>query len=87
MEPDIGHLYEEDKVHFEMVAKIWTWRHAMHDVLDYRVVEIDKYSRKKRSIKVKLYIFLSLIFKIFWVIIWQIHFISSHLAYKQLEYL
>ncbi|KAG8231127.1 hypothetical protein J437_LFUL010453 [Ladona fulva] len=33
MEPRVGELYNQDRKTFEDVARAWTWRYAMHDVL------------------------------------------------------
>jgi len=33
MEPSIADLYEKDKPTFDKIAKVWTWKYAMHDVL------------------------------------------------------
>jgi len=33
MEPEIGHLYRTDKEAFDIIAREWTWKFAMHDVL------------------------------------------------------
>ncbi|XP_015515029.2 uncharacterized protein LOC124302202 [Neodiprion virginianus] len=33
MEPELGEMYLKDRERFEDVARAWTWRYAMHDVL------------------------------------------------------
>ena len=33
MEPEIGYLYKENRKAFDAVARSWTWRFAMLDVL------------------------------------------------------
>ncbi|XP_006817153.1 uncharacterized protein LOC102800878 [Saccoglossus kowalevskii] len=33
MEPEIGNLYMNDRLEFNQIARIWTWKFAMHDVL------------------------------------------------------
>jgi len=33
MEPEIGELYRTDKQAFDLIAREWTWKFAMHDVL------------------------------------------------------
>uniref|UniRef100_A0A1B6LGA5 E2 ubiquitin-conjugating enzyme n=2 Tax=Graphocephala atropunctata TaxID=36148 RepID=A0A1B6LGA5_9HEMI len=33
MEPAVGRMYRNDRSHFEAIARVWTWRYAMHDVL------------------------------------------------------
>ncbi|CAH0401315.1 unnamed protein product [Chilo suppressalis] len=35
MEPEIGELYVRDRARFESLARRWTWRYAMHDILPY----------------------------------------------------
>lgn len=33
MEPTIGVMYNEDQIEFERIARLWTWKYAMHDFL------------------------------------------------------
>ncbi|XP_011686263.1 PREDICTED: uncharacterized protein LOC105449007 [Wasmannia auropunctata] len=33
MEPELGEMYMNDREKFEEVARAWTWRYAMHDVI------------------------------------------------------
>ncbi len=33
MEPTIGSLYRMQRQEFERIARLWTWRYAMHDYL------------------------------------------------------
>lgn len=33
MEPNVGNLYMNDRSAFEDIARAWTWKYAMHDVL------------------------------------------------------
>lgn len=33
MEPEIGALYLSDKATYESIARAWTWKYAMHDIL------------------------------------------------------
>lgn len=33
MEPEIGKLYLTEREQFNKVAKLWTWKYAMHDFL------------------------------------------------------
>lgn len=33
MEPSIGRLYQENRREFDKIARIWTWKFAMHDFL------------------------------------------------------
>ncbi|KAG7189105.1 hypothetical protein KM043_008680 [Ampulex compressa] len=33
MEPDLGEMYLSDREKFEEVARAWTWKYAMHDVV------------------------------------------------------
>lgn len=33
MEPAIGRLYETDRTRFEALAKHWTWKYAMHELI------------------------------------------------------
>ncbi|CAG9123765.1 unnamed protein product [Plutella xylostella] len=33
MEPEIGEMYANQRAKFEAIARRWTWRYAMHDVL------------------------------------------------------
>jgi len=33
MEPTIADLYENDYAKFSKIARIWTWKYAMHDTL------------------------------------------------------
>lgn len=33
MEPELGDMYVNDREKFEEVARAWTWRYAMHDVV------------------------------------------------------
>ncbi|EFN68974.1 Ubiquitin-conjugating enzyme E2-17 kDa [Camponotus floridanus] len=33
MEPELGEMYMNDREKFEEVARAWTWRYAMHDVV------------------------------------------------------
>jgi len=33
MEPEIGDLYLTDKKSFELMARNWTWKYAMHDAI------------------------------------------------------
>ncbi|KAK2580419.1 hypothetical protein KPH14_006169 [Odynerus spinipes] len=33
MEPELGEMYVNDRERFEEVARAWTWRYAMHDVI------------------------------------------------------
>jgi len=33
MEPEVGGLYRTDREVFDQIARQWTWRYAMHDVL------------------------------------------------------
>ncbi|KAK6630839.1 hypothetical protein RUM44_003009 [Polyplax serrata] len=33
MEPDIGSLYLSDRSTYENIARAWTWKYAMHDIL------------------------------------------------------
>jgi ubiquitin-conjugating enzyme E2 D/E len=33
MEPELGRLYEEDRPKFEALARSWTWKYAMFEVL------------------------------------------------------
>ena len=33
MEPDIGHLHQNKCAEFDTIARIWTWKYAMHDYL------------------------------------------------------
>lgn len=35
MEPEIGEMYVRDRARFEALARRWTWRYAMHDILPY----------------------------------------------------
>lgn len=35
MEPELGDMYVRDRARFEMLARNWTWRYAMHDILPY----------------------------------------------------
>ena len=38
MEPDIGRLYHEDRKMFDAVARSWTWKFAMHDVMPHELI-------------------------------------------------
>ncbi|KAJ2948640.1 hypothetical protein O0L34_g7895 [Tuta absoluta] len=33
MEPELGEMYARDRSRFEALARRWTWRYAMHDIL------------------------------------------------------
>ncbi|XP_051171238.1 uncharacterized protein LOC127288057 [Leptopilina boulardi] len=33
MEPELGEMYMNDKEKFEEVARLWTWKYAIHDVI------------------------------------------------------
>ncbi|XP_028025317.1 uncharacterized protein LOC114239356 [Bombyx mandarina] len=33
MEPELGDMYVRDRARFESLARRWTWRYAMHDIL------------------------------------------------------
>ncbi|XP_013162577.1 PREDICTED: uncharacterized protein LOC106114047 [Papilio xuthus] len=33
MEPELGEMYVRDRARFESLARRWTWRYAMHDIL------------------------------------------------------
>lgn len=33
MEPELGEMYMNDKERFEEVARLWTWKYAIHDVI------------------------------------------------------
>ncbi|XP_072942556.1 uncharacterized protein morgue [Epargyreus clarus] len=35
MEPELGEMYVRDRARFEALARRWTWRYAMHDILPY----------------------------------------------------
>ncbi|CAG5048859.1 unnamed protein product [Parnassius apollo] len=35
MEPELGEMYVRDRARFESLARRWTWRYAMHDILPY----------------------------------------------------
>ncbi|XP_068620303.1 uncharacterized protein morgue [Battus philenor] len=35
MEPEVGEMYVRDRARFESLARQWTWRYAMHDILPY----------------------------------------------------
>ncbi|XP_073953545.1 modifier of rpr and grim, ubiquitously expressed isoform X2 [Choristoneura fumiferana] len=35
MEPELGEMYVRDRARFESLARRWTWRYAMQDVLPY----------------------------------------------------
>ncbi|OXU25103.1 hypothetical protein TSAR_006675 [Trichomalopsis sarcophagae] len=34
MEPELGEMYMNDRARFEEVARAWTWKYAMHNVLE-----------------------------------------------------
>jgi len=38
MEPEVGELYNTDKEAFDMIAREWTWKFAMHDFLIFHEV-------------------------------------------------
>ncbi|XP_071438772.1 uncharacterized protein morgue isoform X2 [Hetaerina americana] len=48
MEPRVGDLYNQDRKTFEDVARAWTWRYAMHDVL-LPITEGPPYSDKEEK--------------------------------------
>lgn len=33
MEPNVASLYQNQRKTFDKIARIWTWKYAMHDVL------------------------------------------------------
>ena len=33
MEPTIGKVFSNNKTEFERIARLWTWKYAMHDYL------------------------------------------------------
>ena len=33
MEPELGEMYVKDKDKFEEIARLWTWKYAMQDVI------------------------------------------------------
>lgn len=33
MEPELGDMYMNDREKFEEVARAWTWKYAMNDVI------------------------------------------------------
>lgn len=33
MEPELGRMYEADRPKFEALARRWTWKYAMYEVL------------------------------------------------------
>lgn len=33
MEPDVGRMYQNERDKFDAIARSWTWRFAMHDVV------------------------------------------------------
>ena len=33
MEPELGEMYTNDRERFEEVARDWTWKYAMHDIV------------------------------------------------------
>ncbi|XP_075981511.1 modifier of rpr and grim, ubiquitously expressed [Anticarsia gemmatalis] len=33
MEPELGEMYVRDRARFESLARTWTWRYAMHDIM------------------------------------------------------
>jgi len=33
MEPIIGDVYRDDHDEFDRIARLWTWKYAMHDFL------------------------------------------------------
>ena len=33
MEPQIGALYRKNRAEFDRIARLWTWKYAMHDYL------------------------------------------------------
>ena len=33
MEPQIGALYRKNRPEFDRIARLWTWKYAMHDYL------------------------------------------------------
>ena len=33
MEPQIGVLYRDDRAEFKRLARLWTWKYAMHDYM------------------------------------------------------
>ncbi|XP_026763189.2 uncharacterized protein LOC113521740 [Galleria mellonella] len=35
MEPEVGEMYVRNRPRFEALARQWTWRYAMHDILPY----------------------------------------------------
>lgn len=37
MEPEIGSLYIHNRAAFDEQARLWTWHHAMHDLLPHQI--------------------------------------------------
>lgn len=33
MEPELGYMYEKDRIRFESLARSWTWKYAMFELL------------------------------------------------------
>ena len=50
MEPAIGLMYQNNAVEFNRIARLWTWKYAMHDYLnplsDNIIPKDDEYSVK-----------------------------------------
>lgn len=33
MEPELGYMYEKNRVQFESLARSWTWKYAMFELM------------------------------------------------------
>ncbi|KAK2147842.1 hypothetical protein LSH36_532g06042 [Paralvinella palmiformis] len=47
MAPEIGRLYQHNHKEFDRIAKLWTWKYAMHDFL--MPMQIYPHEKKKRK--------------------------------------
>lgn len=36
MEPELGYMYEHDRTRFENLARSWTWKYAMFELITPR---------------------------------------------------
>lgn len=36
MEPDLGYMYENNRSRFELLARSWTWKYAMFELIPPR---------------------------------------------------
>ena len=74
MEPTIGRLYVNDRNEFERIARLWTWKYAMHDYLMPTDINMNG---------VWVYVFLS------WSLIWKtigLTWINTELFSTRLSY-